>query len=68
MKLLSPIAALFILTLSCAAADVTLKDAFKDDFLVGALFWTTRFHVTQPPHLEDKTWRMTSDGVSYSRP
>jgi hypothetical protein len=39
-----------------------------DDFLVGALFWTTTFHVTAPPHQEDKVWRMTSDGVNYSHP
>ena len=34
----------------------------------GALFWTTTFHVTAPPHREGDVWRMTSDDVVYSRP
>jgi hypothetical protein len=53
-------------------AEVTLNAPIqkfvRDDFLVGALFWTTTFHVTAPPHQEDKVWRMTSDGVNYSHP
>ncbi len=48
--------------------DVPIQKFSGDDFLAGALFWTTTFHVSQPPHLEDKVWRMTSDGVNYSHP
>jgi hypothetical protein len=48
--------------------DVPIQKFSGDDFLVGALFWTTTFHVTAPPHLEDKVWSMTSDGVAYSHP
>ena len=48
--------------------DVPIQKFSGDDFLVGALLWTTTFHVTAPPHQEDKVWRMTSDGVSYSHP
>jgi hypothetical protein len=47
--------------------DLPLQKFEGDDFLIGAMYWSMTFHVTQPPHLEDKTWRMTSDGVSYSR-
>jgi hypothetical protein len=39
-----------------------------DDFMAGALFWTTTFHVSAPPHREGDVWRMTSDDVAYSRP
>ena len=38
-----------------------------DDFLIGAMYWSMTFRVTQPPHLEDKVWRMTLSGVTYSR-
>ena len=48
--------------------DVPIQKFQGDDFVAGALFWTTTFHVTQPPHQEDKTWRMTSDGIAYSHP
>ena len=47
--------------------DVPIQKFIGDDFVAGALFWTTEFHVTAPPHQEDKVWRMTSDGVTYSR-
>jgi hypothetical protein len=46
--------------------DLPLQKFEGDDFLIGAMYWSMTFHVTQSPHLEGKTWRMTSDGVSYS--
>jgi hypothetical protein len=46
--------------------DMPLQKFEGDDFLIGAMSWSTTFHVTQPPHLKDKTWRMTADGVAYS--
>jgi hypothetical protein len=46
--------------------DLPIQEFSGDDFLAGALFWTTTFHVTAPPHQEDKVWKMTSDGVNYS--
>ena len=47
--------------------DLPVQKFSGDDFVIGALFWTTTFPVTPPPHLEDKVWRMMSDGVTYSR-
>ncbi len=38
-----------------------------DEFLIGAMYWSVAFHVTQAPHLNDKIWRMTLGGVAYSR-
>ena len=48
--------------------DVPIQKFTGDDFLAGAVFWTTTFHVTAPPHREGDVWRMTSDDVTYSRP
>jgi hypothetical protein len=48
--------------------DLPIQKFAGDDFVAGALFWATTFHVTAPPHLEDKVWRMTSDGIAYSHP
>jgi hypothetical protein len=48
--------------------DVPIQKFAGDDFVAGALFWTTTFHVTEPPHHTDSGWRMTSDGVTYTRP
>jgi len=48
--------------------DVPIQKFAGDDFIAGALFWTTTFHVTEPPHRADNGWRMTSDGVTYTRP
>jgi hypothetical protein len=46
--------------------DLPLQKFDGDDFLIGAMSWSMTFHVTRPPHLEDKIWRMTLDGVTYS--
>jgi hypothetical protein len=48
--------------------DVPIRKFTGDDFLAGALFWTTTFHVTAPPHREGDVWRTTSDDGTYSRP
>ena len=48
--------------------DVPIQKFAGDDFIAGALFWTTTFHVTEPPRRTDAGWRMTSDGVTYTRP
>jgi hypothetical protein len=47
--------------------DLPVQKFEGDGFLIGAMSWSMTFHVTAPPHLKDKTWRMTSDGVRYSR-
>ena len=46
--------------------DLPFQKFEGDGFLIGAMSWSMTFHVAQPPHLEDKTWRMTLDGVTYS--
>jgi hypothetical protein len=46
--------------------DLPVQKFAGDDFLIGAMSWSMTFHVTRPPHLEDKIWRMTLDGVTYS--
>ncbi len=48
--------------------DVPIQKFTGDDFIAGVLLWTTTFHVTEPPHRTDNGWRMTSDGVTYTRP
>jgi hypothetical protein len=48
--------------------DLPIQKFVGDDFVVGVFFWKTTFHVTAPPHREDKVWRMTSDGVDYTHP
>jgi hypothetical protein len=48
--------------------DVPIQKFTGDDFIAGALFWTTTFHVTASPHRDGDVWRMTSDDVTYSRP
>ena len=47
--------------------DLPFQKFEGDDFLIGAMSWSMTFHVNQPPHLEDRIWRMTLNGVSYSR-
>jgi hypothetical protein len=47
--------------------DIPLQKFESDSFLIGAMNWSKTFHVTQPPQLKDKIWRMTLDGVTYSR-
>ncbi len=44
-----------------------LKEFIGDDFTVGALFFTTTFKVSQPPHEVDGVWKMTVDGVTLTR-
>ena len=46
--------------------DLPFQKFEGDGFLIGAMSWAMTFRVTQPPHLEDKTWRMTLDGLTYS--
>ena len=38
-----------------------------DDFAVGVGCVVTRFEVSEPPHLEDGSWRMVVDGVELTR-
>ena len=47
--------------------DLPVQKFEGDGFLIGAMNWSMAFHVTEPPRLQDKSWRMTSDGVRYSR-
>lgn len=38
-----------------------------DDFVVGVLFMTTRFEVSEPPHEVDGEWTIIVDGVRLWR-
>jgi len=40
-----------------------LKEFVGDDFVVGVLFLTTTFKVTEPPHKVNGVWEMVVDGV-----
>jgi hypothetical protein len=44
-----------------------LKEFVGDDFVVGVLFMTTTFDVSEPPHEVDGMWKMTVDGVQLTR-
>jgi len=44
-----------------------LKEFVGDDFVVGVLFFSTTFNVSEPPHEEAGVWRMTVDGVELTR-
>ncbi len=44
-----------------------LKEFVDDDFVVGVLFMTTTFEVSEPPHEVDGFWKMTVDGVQLTR-
>ena len=44
-----------------------LKRFEGDDFVVGVLFMTTTFDVTEPPHEIGGAWKMTVDGVRLTR-
>lgn len=44
-----------------------LKEFVGDDFVVGILFLTTTFDVSEPPHDENGIWRMTVDGVRLTK-
>ena len=44
-----------------------LKRFEGDDFVVGVLFMTTTFDVTEPPHEIGGAWTMTVDGVRLTR-
>lgn len=44
-----------------------LKEFVGDDFVVGILFMTTTFEVSDPPHVVDGLWKMTVDGVQLTR-
>ena len=44
-----------------------LKEFRGDDFVVGVLFLTTTFKVTEPPHNVNGQWQMVVDGVRLTR-
>jgi len=44
-----------------------LKEFDGDDFVVGVLFLTTTFKVTEPPHEVNGRWHMVVDGVRLTR-
>lgn len=44
-----------------------LKEFRGDDFVVGALFLTTTFEVSEPPHEVGGQWQMVVDGVRLTR-
>lgn len=44
-----------------------LKEFVGDDFVVGVLFMTTTFDVSEPPHEVEGIWKMTVDGVELTR-
>lgn len=47
--------------------DGPLKEFVGDDFVVGFLFLTTTFTVSEPPHETEGVWKMTVDGVQLTR-
>jgi hypothetical protein len=47
--------------------DLPFQKFEGDAFLIGAMYWSMTFRVTEPPHQEGATWRMTLNGVTYSR-
>jgi hypothetical protein len=49
------------------SVNAPLKSFEGDDFVVGVLFLTTKFEVTEPPHEADGAWKMTVDGVELTR-
>jgi hypothetical protein len=44
-----------------------VRDFRGDDFVVGALFITTRFEVQHPPYMEGDDWFMVVDGVELKK-
>ena len=44
-----------------------LKEFIGDDFVVGVLFITTTFEVSEPPHEVNGQWQMVEDGVRLTR-
>ena len=44
-----------------------LKEFIGDDFVVGLLFMTTTFKVTEPPHKVNGGWQMVVDGVRLTK-
>ena len=44
-----------------------LKEFDGNDFIVGVLFLTTTFKVTEPPHEVNGRWQMVVDGVQLTR-
>lgn len=44
-----------------------LKEFNGDDFVVGVLFLTTIFKVTEPPHEVEGKWQMVVDGVRLTK-
>jgi hypothetical protein len=44
-----------------------VTDFKGDDFVVGALFITTRFEVQHPPYMEGDDWFMVVDGVELKK-
>lgn len=44
-----------------------LKEFDGDDFVVGVLFLTTTFKVTEPPHEVNGRWQMVVDGVRLTK-
>ncbi len=44
-----------------------LKEFVGDNFVVGVLFLTTTFNVSDPPQEENGVWRMTVDDVQLTK-
>jgi len=44
-----------------------LKEFIGDDFVVGVLFISTTFKVTEPPHKVNSDWQMVVDGVRLTK-
>jgi hypothetical protein len=44
-----------------------LKEFDGDDFVVGVLFMTTTFKVSEPPHKVKGRWQMVVDGVRLTK-
>ena len=44
-----------------------IKEFNDNNFVVGFLFLTTTFEVTEPPHEVEEQWQMVVDGVRLTR-
>ncbi len=47
--------------------NLPLQKLDAGEIVVGAMFWGTTFKINTPPHADGAIWRMTIDGVEYTR-
>lgn len=52
---------------SSSSVNAPIQEFIGDDFVVGVAFASTRFKVSEAPHLQDGQWQMVVDGVRLTR-